>query len=262
LSFVLYNYFAMTSDSLHLDEDGNYVKSYTDTLNPIHQQVSDFSLYDPVPPNKEQRARNEAFAAESFEEMYISHSGVLEYSEEDGTVVFEEVEDAETVKQLLEESGREKASELGKHMGHLIADIHRFGAHGDAELDNFLYRDGEIFSIDHEFYTEDPGPEKIREDIRLLESDSRTLETLKYQSFIRSFREAYEQELETGENTYHDAGSTPNGGEYPRLQGLDESIQLVEGLSMTRKQHEEVEPGIVVERSLNLIKNTLGRDRV
>ena len=252
----------MSSDSLDLDENGNYVKSYTDTLSPIRQQVSDFSLYDPIPPNKEQRVRNEVSAAESFEEMYISHPGVVEYSEEDGKVVFEEVEDAETVKQLLEESGEENASELGQQMGHLIADIHRFGAHGDAELDNFLYQDGEIFSIDHEFYTEDPGREKVREDIRLLESDSRTLETPKYQSFIRNFREAYEQELETGENTDRYVGSTPNGGEYPRLQGLDESIQLVEGLSRTRKQHEEVEPGMIMERSLNLIKNTLNRDKV
>lgn len=252
----------MSSDSLDLDEDGNYVKSYTDTLSPIRQQVSDFSLYDPVPPNKEQRVRNEVSAAEDFQDMYISHPDVVEYSEEDGRVVFEEIEDAETVKHFLENAGEEKASELGEQMGYLMADIHRFAAHGDAELDNFLYRDGEIISIDHEFYTGDPGLEKVREDIRLLESDSRTLETTKYRSFITSFREAYEEELETGEKADHDVGSTPNGDNYPHLKGLEQPIQLVEGLSRTRKKHEEVDRDIVFERSLNLIKNTLNRDKV
>lgn len=252
----------MSSDSLDTDEDGNYVKNYTDTLSPIRQQVSDFSIYDPVPPNKEQRVRNEITAAEDFQEMYIPHPDVIEYSEEDGKVVFEEIEDAETVKHLLENSGEDKASELGEQMGYLMADIHRFGTHGDAELDNFLYRDGEIFSIDHEFYTENPGREKLREDIRLLESDSRTLESPKYQSFIKSFREAYEHELETGEETDWEVDETPNGNRYPHLQGLDEPIQLVDGLSRTRKKHEEVDTEVILERSFNLIRNTLNRDKV
>lgn len=252
----------MSSDSLDLDEDGNYVKSYSDTLSPLRQQISDFSLYDPVPPKKEQRVRNEVSAAERFEQRYISHPEIVDYSEENGKVIFEEIEDVETVKHILENSDEDKASELGEQMGYLIADIHRFAVHGDAELDNFLYKNGEIFSIDHEFYTENPDLEKAREDIRLLESDSRTLETPKYRSFINSFRQAYEHELETGERTDREVDSTPRGNEYPQLQGLDESIQLVEGLSRARKQHEDIDTDIVFERSINLIRNTLNRDRL
>lgn len=251
----------MSSESLDQDENGNLVKNYTDTLSPIRQQISDFSLYDPLPPKKDQRVRNEVSAAEDFEDMYISHADIIEYSEEGGKVVFEELEDAETVKHLLESSGEDRASELGEQMGYLMADIHRFGSHGDAELDNFLYRDGEIFSIDHEFNKENSGREKVREDIRLIESDSRTLEKPKYQSFIRSFREAYKNELESGEETSREVTSTSNGNRYPHLQGLDEPIQLVDGLSRTKKQHEEVDTEVIVERSLNLVRNTLKQER-
>jgi len=247
----------MSSESLDLNDDGNYVKRYTDTLSPIRQQFSDFSLDDPVPPGKEERVRNEVSATEAFKEMYIAHPEALDYSEKDGEVVHETIEDAETVKHLLENSGEKKASELGEQMGHLMADIHRFAAHGDAELDNFLYRDGQIFSIDHEFYEEDPEQEKVREDIRLMESDVRTLETPKYSSFITSFREAYREELRTGEQIERPIESTPNGNQYPEIEGLEEPIQIVEGLSRTRKKHEEVDKDLLVERSLNLIKNSL-----
>lgn len=249
----------MSSDSLKQDETGNYVKQYGNSLNPLKQQVRDFSIADPLPPQKEIRVRNEVEAAEDLEELYIAHPGVVDYSEEAGRVVLEEIDDAENVKHYLEESSPSEASDLGESMGRLMADIHRFGSHGDPELDNFLYRDGDILSLDHEFYTGDPDSSDLREDIRLLESDSRTLETPIHQAFIESFRQAYEEELHTGEEAPWPTPETSYSNQYPELGRLQEPLQLLEGLSRTKKGHEDVDIDRIVERSTNLVRNTLNR---
>ncbi len=248
----------MSSESLERDEDGNYVKVYGDPLNPLRQQYRDFSVSDPLPPDGEERVRNEVEASERLAEMYIPHPEVIDYSEEDGEVVLEDFGDADTVKHYLEENGEACAAEIGELMGGLIADIHRFGSHGDPELDNFLYRDGDIASIDHEFYTEDPKPEDLRGDIGLIESDARTLDTEIYREFMNSFGEAYLEELRTGEDKpWVKNPVTEAKNQFPEPQSIERPVKLVEGLFRTKKRHEDLDIGLMLARSGNLLRNSL-----
>jgi len=247
LNFADTKYFVMSSDQLRRDDNGNYVKSYSTKLSPIRQPVKDFSLGDPIPPSKEELIRNELDAAKDFEQEYIGHAGIVDYSIEEGEISTEEIEDATNIKTYLEQNGLEEAEEIGEMMGHLMADIHRLGSHGDPELDNFMYRDGDILSIDHEFYSRNSGTIDRREDLRLIESDSRTLNTPKYTSFIENFKEGYLDEIREEDELY------------PEIRERDEPLLLAEGLMRIKKDHEDIEPARVIERSMNLFKNTLNR---
>lgn len=254
---MFYEIYAMSSDSLETNNDGDYVKCYSRAPEPLGHQLRNIRTDFPIFVDGEEKVRNEVYASEDLSERYIAHPEVIDYSEGDGEVVFENLDDAEDIKHLLERSGREKSSEIGTQMGYLMADFHRFGAHGDAELDNFLYQDGEIYSIDHEFYSQDPDVSDLYEDIRLIECDARTLDTETYREFITSFRDAYIEELETAEGSEIDVEETIHENRYPFLNNSDEPLQLVTGLWRTKKGHEELNPSLIFDRSRNLIKHTL-----
>lgn len=247
----------MSSDSLETNDDGNYVKCYSRSPRPLGHQLrnirSDFPMFN----DGEEKVRNEVNASEDLTGRYIGHPEVVDYSEEDGEVVFENLDDAEDVKHLLERSGSEMSSEIGTQMGYLMADFHRFAAHGDAELDNFLYQDGEIYSIDHEFYSRNPDESDLNEDIRLIECDARTLDTETYREFIKSFRDAYTEELESAEASEIEVEDTVHGNRYPIVDNSDEPVQLVTGLWRTKKSHEEFDASLMFDRSRNLIKHTI-----
>ncbi|MFB6175414.1 MAG: hypothetical protein ABEJ87_05610 [Candidatus Nanohalobium sp.] len=240
----------MASELLERDEEGNYVKTYGDTLNPLRQQYRHLSFSDPLPPGKAERVMNEVRAADNFTEKYIPHPEVLDYSIEDGSVKLENVGGAETVKEYLE-SAEEDASELGEMMGRLIADIHGFGSHGDPELDNFLYCHGDILSLDHEFYSEEKNIEDIRGDLRLIESDARTLKKETYIEFMKAFEEAYREETESR-------------GDFPVETDFttgEKTFQFIEGLALTKKRQEDVDIENVLQRSYNLFRNTVDDSR-
>ena len=246
----------MSSDSVRTNDDGDYVISYSKSPRPLGHQLKNLDSESPLFIEGKGKVRNEVKASEDLTAGYIAHPEVVDYSEDKGEVVVENLEEAEDIKHLLESSGDEMSSEVGTQLGYLLADLHRFGAHGDAELDNFRYEDGEIYSIDHEWYSRDPDKEEINEDIRLIECDARTLETDTYREFITSFREAYIEELESTEISDTEVEITTEKDRYPHIENSDEPVQLVTGLWRTKKGHEDFNPLRIFERSRNLIRHT------
>lgn len=243
----------MGSDSVERDEEGNFVKQYGDRRDPVDQQVKNFSLRDPFTLSSREKVANEIDASEDFTENYIAHHRIIDYSQSDGIIITEEVEDAVSVKSYLETADSEEVADIGSSLGHLIADIHRFGTHGDPSLGNFMYRDGDIISIDHEFYSENPTEKDIIDDIRIIESDTRCFSSEKYETFIESFKEGYEEELEQ-ETSYH--SSNPADIDYPKLNTSDTYIIALDGLIRTFNEESEESGGL--DNVWNVVRNTLG----
>ena len=236
----------MGAHSVSRDEEGNYVSEYRDSHNVLDPPFKNLRSGNIFPPKAREKVENEVEADQKLTEKYIAHHEVLEYSEEDGIVVTEEVEDVTLVKKYLEDADISEVSSIGKSMGHLIADIHRFGTHGDPGLGNFMYRDGEIFSIDHEFYSNNATASDIADDLRIIEADSRNMDPEKYEAFIENFREGYRTELEASsiENVdredsaelsvlneplvmFDGVGRTLNGSEKTYQQKFDEALNLM-----------------------------------
>lgn len=207
------------------------------------------SLSSPLPPDAKQRIENEVKADQDLTPKYIAHPEVIEYSMEDERIVLEEIEDGRTVETYLEQSDSSEAAEIGKMLGHLIADIHLFGSHGDPTLENFIYRDGDIISIDHEFYSSETNEKDLRDDIRIIEEKSRSLETEKYLEFMENFREGYLNELEEAED------ETALENSYPEFSNLENAIIPTEGLGRILSQKDEWQE--ILQKSGSLVKNSL-----
>ncbi|WP_414838150.1 hypothetical protein ACK3SF_01995 [Candidatus Nanosalina sp. VS9-1] len=240
----------MGAHSVSRDGEGNYVSEYRDSLNLLDPPIKNLMRGNIFPPKAHEKVQSEVEADQKLTEKYISHHEVLDYSEEDGVVVTEEIEDAVLVKKYLEEADIHEVSDIGESMGHLIADIHRFGTHGDPGLGNFMYRDGEIFSIDHEFYSNNATAADIADDIRIIEADSRNMAPEKYEAFIENFREGYRTELEASgiENV-----DRKNSAE---LSVLNEPLVIFDGLGRTLdgsgKNYQQK-----FDEALNLMYNSL-----
>lgn len=240
----------MGADSAYRDEEGNYVSEYDevnlDILDPPFKNLRSGNIF---PPKGHEKVQNEVDADEKLTEKYIAHQEVIDYSTEDGKVVTKEIEDATEIKTYLEEAEIEEVSSVGESMGHLIADIHRFGTLGDPGLGNFLYRDGEIFSIDHEFYSDDASASDIADDIRIIEADSRNMEPERYEAFIENFRDGYTAEMEASE-TMDDYEKSVNPSVF------DEPLVFLDGLGRTLSGSEKTNEQ-KFDEALHLTYNSL-----
>mgnify|MGYP006875067506 FL=1 len=239
----------MSAESVDQNNDGDYVKHYSGSYNPLSQQVRDMSFSEPLPPGAKQRIENEVEADQDLTPEYIAHPEVLDYSMDDERIVLEEIKDGKTVEKYLEESEPSEAGEIGNMLGHLIADMHLFGSHGDPTLENFIYRDGDIISIDHEFYSGETREKDLRDDIRIIEEKTRSLETEKYLEFMENFREGYLSELEDVED------ETALENEYPEFNSMEKAIIPAEGLSRILSQKDEWRE--ILQKSGSLVKNSL-----
>ena len=102
------------------------------------------------------------------------------------------------MREVLEDSEREKCYEIGIKKGEQLRRIHMFDyALIDSRLSNNIISDGKMFSIDHELFTEHPSRAHKEFDLITIETSARFLEPSRYRSFIRGLKKGYGEKFES-----------------------------------------------------------------
>lgn len=142
-----------------------------------------------------ERVLNEHRADEDLEDLYIKHGRVIDCSYDKPEVEVEAVEGVEVAQKLRSVEAPEKTS-VGRSMGALIGDLHASGfSHGDPHLDNFIYKEGDIGSIDHEYWERNPELERCIRDLKVLRAHAAMTEG--FDEFMDGFQEGYRREIGT-----------------------------------------------------------------
>ncbi len=181
----------MASKSVSRNSEGNFVKTYWA-----------WNGFDLPKESKENdslgshRVMNEAQANEELTNLYIAHPKILDADFDKRSVEVENLDNLDHIKDKISDFNFREIEETGKSLGRLLGDFHRNRlSHGDAHLANFLYDDGDIIPFDFEFYSSNSPLSEMKDDIRLLESDARTLCPETYETLIEGFHEGYRTEL-------------------------------------------------------------------